>query len=242
MRIMVPILFVAGIAALLTAIATLGPVEGGTSSAREGAGEGMQFGAVVKVDMQTFEIDISREGFADTKGMISRLYIRLPNGVVELALVRGGWKEQRARFTGQSRRLAAQVRPGMTIFYERAPSIPEMKTVLFSEYVELKWMQGDPAYLEWKEAMKFCAARGLRLPTIREWTAAHDRLEPVDWNRIFFGAIYECLYTPCYWSSTEHVEGQYDSAYYFYEGKGTQYMFKTYSALTRCVRAAAAGN
>jgi hypothetical protein len=236
MKALVPACAALVVASALAALVSITPAEGGFRK-QQGADqqEGMEFGEIEKVDAQGYTVDISRERFADTKGMIARLYVRLPNATVDLVFFEGGWKHQRARLAGQSKRFAAQLKPGMKIYFEHAPFVPETALMTFTDRGGLEWMKGDPAYLPWKDAMSYCEEHGARLPTIREWTETYGKLEPAEWGQIFFGAIHECLYTPCYWSSTEHVEGRYDSAYYFYEERGTQYMLKTYSALTRCV-------
>ncbi len=236
MRALVPALTAIFTAAALSALMSMEFIEGGFKRAAKSKQEELEFGAVEKVDSQRNEIDITREGFGDTRGMISRLYVRLPNAVVDMVFIEGGWRHQRARLVGQSQRFATQLKPGMKIYYEHTPFVPGQSPMVFTGRAGLEWMKGNPAYLSWKDAMAFCEENGARLPTIDEWKHAYGKLESKEWGQVFFGAIHECLYTPCYWSSTEHVEGQYDSAYYFYEGKGTQYMFKTYSALTRCVR------
>lgn len=101
-----------------------------------------------------------------------------------------------------------------------------------ADFRNVTWELGPPAYMTWEESKNNCIQKGMRLPTIEEWDSAYKEMERKTWEKVFSGAAKECLDRPCYWALTEND----DAAYYFYMESGNQYMYKTYKALSRCVK------
>jgi hypothetical protein len=200
-----------------------------------------QVASVISVDYQNYSItagtsQISRELYAGDKLFLkideSIIYIKVHEMFQNLTRT-----EIKCRVEVMDKQYISRIKPGMPVYKETGDIVHKPDKIEFLRLNNIRWQLGEPKYLVWSDAMKYCEDIGMRLPTIVEWRDAHIALPKNKWDLLFFGSTKECLDKPCYWSSTEKNQKEYniDAAYYFYNNSGDQYMYKTYNALVRCV-------